>query len=251
MLSFLSNIVRGVGQTRHYRSQINLLNTQADSALSTATRNASNLMRTAEANRSLESDKRKTTRQNQTAATQAARNAQASSGFTAQGTASTAEHITHQSYDEAIANMARSASIDYLNYFQTAQATKAQGRLQKSALLSQARQYDTAADATSFSTGLSAISGLVGAGLGAVSGYNSAQNFNAKNAAAIANGDLNAASPLMLATLRGSSFAGDFSSLPLTFNPFTASLTKNNNWGSFSALVAGNTPGFEYSDFSL
>ena len=251
MLSFLSNILSGVNQNRTYRRQASLLRKQGKLARSQSEAEAASIMRAADANWQLNQQKRIASRQNQTAAIASIRTARANSGFTFQGTHSAAEHRVATSLDEAIANMAQSATIQYNNAFNTAQATKLQGRLQQSALKSQAKQYSIAAKATQEATLISGIAGGVGAVAGAITGGMSAQAFNAANAAAIESGALQARSLWANGALRAASFAGDFSNASMSLNNFTSSLTRKNNWGSFASIMLGNTPGYENSEFSL
>lgn len=251
MLSFLSNILSGVNQSRTYRRQASLLRKQGNLARSQADAEAASIMRAADANWQLNQQKRIASRQNQTSAVAATRTARANSGFTNQGTHPSAEHRVASSLDEAIANMAQSATIQYNNAFNTAQATKLQGRLQQSALKSQAKQYGIAAKATQEATLISGIAGGVGAVTGFITGGISAHAFNTANAAAIQNGDIQARSLWANGALRASYLAGDFSNASMSLNNFTTSLTRKNNWGSFTSIMLGNTPGYENSEFSL
>ena len=251
MLSFVSNILSGFHQANNYKTQAALLRSNARTAGAAANASAVNTMRAAAANWELESDKRKTTRQNKTAATAAVRNAQAASGFTNQGTAATAENITRNAFDETIANMARSAAIDYNNYFQHAEATKTQARMQREAAESQARQYEIAANATRKSAIIGGATGLAGAIVGYATMSGAADSFNTANATAIAEGKLSALNPNAMGLLGAGQFAGDFSNISMSFNPFTSSLTRKNNWGSFASIMLGNTPGFQNSEFSV
>lgn len=251
MLSFLSTILSGVNQNRTYRRQASLLRKQGNLARTQADAEAAAAMRTADANLQLNQKKRIAARQNQTAAIAATRTARANSGFTDQGTGASSAHSVASSLDEAIANMATSASVQYSNAFNAANATKLQGRLQQSALKSQAKQYGIAAKATQESTLVSGIAGGIGAVAGFISGGISAQAFNAANAAAIESGALQARSVWANGALRAASFAGDAANASMSLNQFTSSLTRKNNWGSFTSIMLGNTPGYENSEFSL
>jgi hypothetical protein len=251
MLSFLSNIMSGIQQSRSYRQQASLLRKQGKLARAKADTEAANIMRTADANWQLNQQKRIASRQNQTNTLASVRTARANSGFTNQGTHAQAEASTASALDEAIANMAQSASIQYANAFNASNATKLQGKLQQSALKSQAKQYSIAAKATQEATLVSGIVGGAGAVAGFISGAMSAQSFNTANAAAIESGALQSRSLYANGALRASQFAGDFSNASMSLNPFTSSLTRKNNWGSLTSIMLGNTPGYQNSEFSL
>ncbi len=251
MLSFLSSILSGVNQRRAYSRQAALLREQGKTARAQADAEANSIMRAADANLQLNQKKRIAARQNQTHAIAAARAERSNSGFTSQGTHSAKEHQVASALDEAIANMAQSAAIQYSNAFNTANATKTQGKLQQSAAFSQAKQYRIAAKATQEATWISGIAGGIGAVVGAVTGGMSASAFNAANAGAINAGLLQPRSVWANAALRASSFSGDWANASLSLNQFTSSLTRKNNWDSYTSLMLGNTPGFQHSDFSL
>lgn len=251
MLSFVSNILSGFNQASNYKTQAALLRSNARAAQSAANASAANTMRAAAANWELESDKRKSVREQQTSAVASARNARSGSGFTNQGTGATAENVTRTAFDETIANMARSAAIDYNNYFTNAESTKTQARMQREAAESQARQYEIAANASRKSSIIGGVTGLAGAVVGYKMLSGAAEDYNTTNATAIVEGKLTALNPTAMGILGAGQFAGDFTNLSMSFNPFTSSLTRKNNWDTFASIALGNTPGFQHSEFSI
>lgn len=251
MLSFISGILTSLSAADAEKTQGRALRQRGNIAASNAARQAEATMRTADLNWSLESDKRTGTRRKQTHRVAEARLRSVSSGFTTQGTGSTRETLTSQEFDEILDNLNRSASISYANYFNNAIATKTQGELQKQALHAEAYQHDLAASAIRRSTAISAAIGAGAADFGYWSGVQDAEAYNEKYAAQIHRGDLKRIDERTLGYNRASYLSTELFNNFQGFNAYTASLTRKNNWGAFSAIATGTTPGFNKSEYSL
>lgn len=232
MLSFVTGILTSLSAADAEKTQGRALRQQGNITLANAEHQAAATMRTADSNWSLESDKRKATRRKQTIAVASARNRSAVSGLTSQGTGSALEVATSAEYDQILDNLNKSASITYANYFNNAIATRTQGILQKQAAYAEAKQHDLAAKAIRQSTFVSAA---IGAGAGIYGFFSGAQD----------------AEDTTTSFLRASYYAGEIYNNFLGFNPATVSLTRKNNWGAYTAIAMGNTPGFNQSEYSL
>ena len=244
MLSFISGIVTALSAADAEKSQGRALRQRGNIAEANAQRQASATMRTADLNWQLDSDRRKDYRRKQTHATAAARNRSALSGFTSSGTGSTRESLTAQEYDQILANLTQEAAITYTNYFNFATATRTQGLLQKEALHADAYQHDLAARAIRRSTAISAAIGAGAGYLGYLSGVEDAEAYNSTHPDATI-------STTALGYNRASYYASSLFNNFQGFNPATASLTRKNNWGAYTALANGNTPGFNKSEYTL
>lgn len=251
MLSFLSGIVNGYNQASLYGEKARVARRQGTAALNNANRQAAATMRTAAMNLDIQSDRRKTMRENQTSAVGTARNRQAASGFTSQGAGHKLESITRDRFDEVIANEARSAAIAYANEWQMAESTKAQGRLQKAAYDAEAAQYNLVAKSIRRSTVLSAIGGLAAGAFGYMQGVDDAEAYNELHAQEIADGKLEARNPESIGWQRASVYGSDVFNNFLGMNIYTASMTRKQPWGSFYSIATGAAPGVQKSANSL
>lgn len=251
MLSFITGIFNGLEQAKAYKSKGRIARIQGESAENNAIRQADAIMRAARYNHELESDKRATMRQQQTEAVGTARNRQAASGFTAQGSGGKLADLTRRHFDEVIDNAAKSAAIAYNNEWQQAESTKHQGRLQRHAFEAEAQQYDSIAKQIKRSTIISGVMGLAGGLYGYFTGRQDAQNFNEANAEAIAAGKLKAQDPFKTGLMRGSVYAGDIFNNYLGMNSYTASMTRKQTWGSFYSIMTGAAPGYQHSENTL
>lgn len=251
MLSFVTGILSSLSAADAEKMQSRNLRQRGNIAQANAARQASAIMRTADDNWEIASDKRKAYRRKQTHAVAAARNRSAFSGFTSQGTGSIREVSTIAEFDQILDNLNRDAAITYTNYFNNANATRTQGLLQKEAYYAEAQQHDIAARAIRTSTAVSAAVGA-GAGIyGYLSGVQDAEKYNAENADAIRENKLSAINPTAQGILRAGYYAGELYNNTLGYNPATVSLTRKNNWGAFAAIAQGTTPGFYHSEYSL
>jgi hypothetical protein len=208
-------------------------------------------MQAANLNIDIQSDRRKTMRENQTSSVGRAANRQAASGFTSEGAGGKLATITRDRFDEAIANEARSASIAYANEWQMAESTKAQGRMQKAAYDAEAAQYNTVAKAIRRSTVFSAIGGLAAGAFGYMQGVDDAEAYNEKHTAEIEAGTLEARDPESIGWQRASVYGSDVFNNFLGMNQYTASMTRKQTWGSFYAIATGAAPGIQKSANSL
>lgn len=251
MLSFISGIITALSAADAEKAQGRALRQRGNIAASNANRQADATMRTADLNWSLESDKRKAYRRKQTHRVADARNRDALSGFSTSGTGSTRETLTSQEFDEILSNLTREASISYTNYFNNANATRTQGILQQQALHAEAYQHDLAASAIRRSTAISAAIGAAAADFGYWSGVQDAEAYNEKYAAQIHRGDLKRIDERTLGFNRASYYSSELFNNFQGFNSYTASLTRKNNWGAYTALANGATPGFNRSEFTL
>ena len=251
MLSFLSGIVNGYAQADLWGEKARVARRQGTAALNNANRQAAATMQAANRNLDIQSDRRKTMRENQTDAVGTARNRQAASGFTSQGAGHKLESVTRARFDEVIANEARSASIAYANEWQVAESTKAQGRLQKAAYDAEAAQYNTVAKAIRRSTLFSGIAGLAAGAFGYLQGTDEAEAYNEEHAAEIEAGKLEARDPESIGWQRASVYSGDVFNNFLGMNMYTASMTRKQPWGSFYSIASGAAPGVQKSANSL
>lgn len=251
MFSFVSGIITALSAADAEKSQSRALRRQGDTAAANANRQAAATMRTAAANWDIESSRRKDTRRKQTHAAAAARNRSALTGLTTQGTGSLRETLTNAEFDQILDNLNKSAAITYANYFNNANATRTQGILQKQAAYAEAQQHDIAAHAIRQSTAISATLGAAAAYIGYNSGVDAANTFNTENAAAISAGLINPLKPKALGVARASTYASDIFNNFQSFNPYTASLTRKNSWGSFAAIANGSTPGYNNSEYKI
>ena len=152
----------------------------------------------------------------------AARNANAASGFTSDGSGSKAEEVANKVHTQAMADMARSGSTASMNAADAAITQRRQGDMALRAAEIEAQQYAAMAKASRTGAFMSALGGVVGAVGGAIDGYGRAEEFNKANAAAIADGDVKAAS-LWKSSVLGSVYGSDGGAgLLAASNPFTA-----------------------------
>lgn len=251
MLSFLSGIVNGYNQASLYGEKSRVARRQGTAALNNANRQAAATMQAAAKNLDIQSDRRKTMRENQTDAVGTARNRQAASGFTSQGAGHKLEDITRDRFDEVIANEARSASIAYANEWQMAESTKVQGRMQKAAYDAEAAQYNIVAKSIRRSTVLSGIAGLTAGAFGYMQGVDDAEAYNELHEQEIADGKLEALDTSAVGWRRASVFSGDVFNNFLGMNQYTASMTRKQTWGSYYAIASGAAPGVQKSANSL
>lgn len=229
MLSFVTGILSSLSAADAEKMQSRNLRQRGNIAQANAARQASAIMRTADDNWEIASDKRKAYRRKQTHAVASARNRSAFSGFTSQGTGSIREVATNQEFDQILDNLNRDAAITYTNFFNNANATRTQGILQKEAAYAEAQQHDIAARAIRTST---AISAAIGASAGAYT-YLTDDGTPAER------------------YLRASYSAGELYNNALGYNPATVSLTRKNSWDAFSAIANGTTPGFYNSEYKM
>lgn len=251
MLSFISGIFNGWMQSESYKSQARLARIKGESAERNAQRQADAIMKNAGYNWELESERRQTMRQQQTMAVGAARERRSSSGFTSQGSGGKLEDITRRSFDDTIANAAKSAAIQYNVEWQTAESTKHQGKLARHAYEAEAEQLKAISKQIKMSTIISGIAGLASGVYGYSSGCKDAQAFNEKNAAAISAGKMEALDPYSVGMLRGSVYSGDVFNNFMGMNMYTASMTRKQSWGSFYSILTGAAPGYQHSQYSL
>lgn len=251
MLSFISGIWSSLQQAKNTKSQGTYLRSQGRIARSNAERKAADIMRTADLNWELAQQKRLTERENQTAAVGTARSRQGASGFTSEGAGHKRENLVRNRYDEDIANMARSADITYTNYFNSAMATRTQGRLQQEALNAEAEQYDIAAKAMKRSITLSSIMGAAGAAYGFYQGGDLADAYNKQFATEIAEGKKDPLSKWGAGYILASNYSADLANNTMGFNPYTVGMTRKQNWRSFAAIAEGSSPGWQKSEFTL
>lgn len=199
-----------------------------------------------------------------------ARNARSASGFTSEGTGDNHTMAAQAYFDKAVLNAALSASIDSINSWQTANATRRQGELAALSSDIQAMQLDASAQQARIAsrnilTG-TIINSIVGAGLGIYSmgkGYAQAQAYN-QNVTRIADRmDFASAeekdawiadaqiSPGSAAWIAGDSAASWGFNASSMLNIWTAGLSRNNNWGANMSILMGNTPGIPDNRYSL
>lgn len=96
-----------------------------------------------------------------------ARTAAAASGFALEGSANKREDMVARAYDDAMADMARSGSVESMNAFDEQVALRRGGDAAMRAAEAQAEQYRAMAKATRTGAFMSAVGGALGAGLGA------------------------------------------------------------------------------------
>lgn len=277
MLSFVANIAAGIASARSYKANASHLQAQAGLARSQgkARRNAAYAEAAAHetaarARQEIAADNLRTIRENQTRVTASIRAKRGASGFTSEGTAQTHEQQAQAYFDKAVANAALSASIDSINAWQTANATRRQGELALMAADIQGMQLDASAQqartaSRNILTG-TIINSIVGAGLGIYSmgkGYAQTLAYNSKvsriadrmdfasedeKAAWIADSQI---SPGTAAWVAGDSAASWGFNASSMLNIWTAGLTRNNNWGGNMSILMGNTPGIPDNRYSL
>lgn len=258
MLSFISGIITSLAAADAQKAQSRALRHKGNLAASNAERQAATIMRTADANWDIESSRRQDSRRKQSHAAAQQRNRQGLNAVTSQGTGAIREHLVNVEYDQILADLNKSASIEYINYFNNAQATRTQGVLQREAYLAEAQQHELAASAIRRSTAISAATGAVAAGYGYWSGVQDAEAYNDTLRQKFGNGQISMEqyldyrrNPNTLGFFRASNYSSQLYNGVLGFNPFTASLTRKNNWGSYAALAVGNTPGFNHSEYQI
>lgn len=277
MLSFVANIAAGIASARSYKAsaahlqaQAGLARTQGKARRNAAYAEAAAHDTAARARQEIAADNLRTIRGNQTRVTASIRAKRAASGFTSEGTSQTHEQQAQAYFDRAVANATLSASIDSINSWQTANATRRQGELAAMAADIQGMQLDASAQqartaSRNILTG-TIINSIVGAGLGIYSmgkGYAQAQAYN-QNVARLADRmdfaseDEKAAwiadsqiSPGTTAWVAGDSAASWGFNASSMLNIWTAGLTRNNNWGGNMSILMGNTPGIPDNRYSL
>ena len=152
----------------------------------------------------------------------AARNANAASGFTSDGSGSKAEEVANKVHTQAMADMARSGSTASMDAADAAIGQRRQGDMALRAAEIEAQQYAAMAKASRTGAFMSAVGGVIGAAGGAINGYGRAEAFNKAHEAAIASGDVKAASLWQNAAVGGVYGADGGAGLLASANPFTA-----------------------------
>lgn len=166
-----------------------------------------------------------------TATVSTTRAARATSGFTSEGTGSTAERNAAAALDREIANMAFSASNENFNSWQQAQDIVQQGKISAMLHNMQSEQYTLAAKATQRSLMFNTASTL---GLTAAStAYNSF--FAAQKNGFFGSG------------ISHASAMNTISDFANAWNPYTAALSPvasngSNNWAGNTAILLGRIP---------
>lgn len=251
MLSFITGIMQGMNQARAYSAQARIKRAEGKAALNAANAQASAIESAAALNQDLAGQQMRTVRANQTAARDAARNIQARSGFTSQGTGNQLERTTSQNFDEKIALMAQSASIDYTNAWQNSIDTRRQGQLQNMVANAEADSLARTAKIVRKQTQISGWIGGITAVASAIAGFQGAEAFNATNAQSITAGTMDSINPYANAFLSYSDSAGNMLNNLQGLNPYTAGATRKQNWGSFLSLLKGNTPGYQHNPYII
>ncbi|MBR3925544.1 MAG: hypothetical protein IKJ58_02135 [Akkermansia sp.] len=221
-MGFISPIIGGISEARQYSTQkkMALANGQAQKnaayAQATASEQASKaqLQVTAENLARMAGNRRREKG--------AARNANAATGFTSEGSGSTAEAITDKVHAQAMADLARSGSTESLNAFDQQVAARRQGDMAMRAAEIEAQQYAAMAKASRTGAFISALGAVAGGVYGGIDGYLRADEFNKDNADAIKAGTVKKAS-LFDFSVRGAMQGGDAGGgLLAATNPFTA-----------------------------
>lgn len=221
-MGVISSVVGGLSQAGQYSAKKNQALVNGRAQKNAAYAQATSTEQAAKANLRTVAENMARTAGNRRRDMGAARNANAASGFTSDGSGSKAEEVANKVHTQAMADLARSGSTASMNAADAAITQRRQGDMALRAAEIEAEQYAAMAKASRTGAFMSALGGVVGAVGGAIDGYGRAEEFNKANADAIAKKDVKAAS-LWKSSVLGSVYGSDGGAgLLAASNPFTA-----------------------------
>lgn len=221
-MGFVSAVVGGLSQSGQYSAKKNQALVNGRAQKNAAYAQATSTEQAAKANLRTVAENMARMAGNRRRDMGAARNANAASGFTSDGSGSKAEEVANKVHTQAMADLARSGSTASMNAQDAAITQRRQGDMALRAAEIEAEQYAAMAKASRTGAFMSALGGVVGAVGGAVDGYGRAEEFNKANADAIAKGDVKEASLWRNSVLGGVYGSDGGAGLLAATNPFTA-----------------------------